>query len=81
MTSASGGCAARIDLIEAKLREVSLWMAQVEWDRARLRPALARTAVAAGVQYGVLHGLVDRSSAVGSEVLAAARDHATAYLR
>lgn len=76
--------AAHIDLTEAKLREVSEWMTQVEWDRARLRSALVRTAVAAmdaGVEHDVLHGLVDRSSAVRSEVLTAARDHATAYPR
>lgn len=80
--------AAHIDLTEAKLREVSQWMAQVEWDRARLRSALARTAVAAmsagpgpAGGHDVLHGLVDRSSTVRSEVLTAAREHAAAYPR
>jgi hypothetical protein len=77
-----------IDLTEVELREVSQWMAQVEWDRARLRSALARTAVAAmsagprpAGEHDVLHGLVDRSSAVRSEVLSAAREHAAVYPR
>ncbi|WP_432563987.1 hypothetical protein [Kineococcus sp. SYSU DK003] len=72
--------AAHLDLTEAKLRQVSQWVAQVEWDRARLRSALARTAVAAmnaGVQHDVLHHLVERSGAVSTQVLAAARDHTT----
>lgn len=83
--------AAHIDLTEAKLREVSQWIVQVEWDRARLRSALARTAVAAVAAmsagpgpaggHDVLHGLVDRCSAMRSEVLSAAREYAAAYPR
>jgi hypothetical protein len=83
--------AAHIDLTEAELREVSQRVAQVEWDQARLRSALARTAVAvvAAMSAGprpagerdVLHGVVDRCSAVRSEVLTAAREHAAVYPR
>ena len=69
--------AVHIDLTEAKLCEVLKWVAQIEWDRAWLRSALARTAEAAmdaGVDHDVLYGLVDRCGAVRSEVLTAARD-------
>ena len=75
---------AHISQTEAKLLEVTVWVRQVEWDRARLRSALARTAVAAmdaGVEHDVVHRLVDRSSAVPREVLAAAQAHAAEYPR
>jgi hypothetical protein len=35
----------------------------------------------AGVEHDVLHRLVDRSSAVRSEVLTAAHEHATVHAR
>jgi len=75
---------AYINQTEATLCEVVVWGREVEWDRARLRAALARTAAAAmsaGVQHDVLHRLVDRSSAVRAEVLTAASDHDQVYAR
>lgn len=75
---------AHITQTEATLRDVAVWARQAEWDRARLRSALARTAAAAmdaGVEHDVVHRLVDRSSAVRSEVLTAAREHAMIHAR
>jgi len=75
---------AHITPTEATLRKVTVWARQVEWDQARLRSAPARTAVAAmdaGVEHDVVHRLVDRSSAVRSEVLTAAREHSLVHAR
>lgn len=70
---------AHINQTEAKLGDVAEWIRQVEWDRARLRSALARIASAAmdaGVEHEVLHRLTDQASAVSTTVLVAVRDHA-----